>query len=514
MRFVVAIAVLVLALFAARPAAADGAPPAATFALIIGSNQSVDRDVPPLRYADDDAARYLDLFRLLGARTYLLSRLDENTRRLHPQSVAEAMEPRKAAYEEALRQLASDVTQAAGRGVETVVYFVYAGHGNVDNGIGYITLEDTRLTGADLASALAKVPAKTIHVIVDACSSYFFAYGRGPGGERRPIGSFGLVPALGADPRIGLLLSTSSARESHEWDAFQSGVFSHEVRSGLYGAADADGDGFVSYREVAAFVATANATVPNERYRPDVHARAPRGDGTLLDVRRARGRRLEIDGRHAGHYYLEDWRGVRVADVHNADGQDLSLIRPAPGGRVYLRRVDDDKEFVVPAGSSPTDVITLADLSPERPRVASRGAAHESFSALFSLPFDANVVDDYQEPPEPQAPAPDRPTGHARSLRRPIALGSIVLGGLAIGAGAALSISAAALRADGGSVSQVDAVVINDKIRTRTTAAAICYVGGGIAAAAGIALFLWPSGDGVRASVSSSGGTIGYSGVF
>ena len=44
----------------------------ATFALIIGSNVSVDAELPPLKYADDDAALYLDLFRLLGARTYLL----------------------------------------------------------------------------------------------------------------------------------------------------------------------------------------------------------------------------------------------------------------------------------------------------------------------------------------------------------------------------------------------------------------------------------------------------------
>src|SRR5258708_2124470 len=68
----------------------------ALFALIVGSNASVDTELAPLKYADDDAARYLDLFRLLGARTYLLTRLDENSRRIHPQAVAEALEPKRA----------------------------------------------------------------------------------------------------------------------------------------------------------------------------------------------------------------------------------------------------------------------------------------------------------------------------------------------------------------------------------------------------------------------------------
>ena len=65
----------------------------------------------------------------------------------------------------------------------------------------------------------------------------------------------GFADVKGLRPRenVGLLLSTSSARESHEWSGFESGVFSHEVRSGLYGAADADGDGRVSYAEIAAF---------------------------------------------------------------------------------------------------------------------------------------------------------------------------------------------------------------------------------------------------------------------
>ncbi|HEY3595157.1 MAG TPA: caspase family protein, partial [Polyangiaceae bacterium] len=257
----------------ATPPPATSSAPAARFALIIGVNKSVDPEAAPLRYADDDAASYLDLFRSLGARSYVLARLDENTQRIHPQAAAEAVPPTRIEFSRALDRLASDLAQAHERGVPTVLYFVYAGHGTVKNERGYISLEDARLGAVDLETEVVdKLHADQTHFIVDACYSYFLVTGRGPGGSRREVHGFSQLGGLATRPGVGLLLSTSSARESHEWAAFQGGVFSHEVRSGLYGAADADGDGQVTYREMVAFIERANVAVANERYRPDVFA--------------------------------------------------------------------------------------------------------------------------------------------------------------------------------------------------------------------------------------------------
>ncbi len=84
---------------------AEAAPQTATFALIIGVNRGADSELPELRYADDDAARYQELFRLLGARTHLLARMDANTKRLHAQAAAEAVAPRRAELERVLKTL-------------------------------------------------------------------------------------------------------------------------------------------------------------------------------------------------------------------------------------------------------------------------------------------------------------------------------------------------------------------------------------------------------------------------
>ena len=483
-------------------------PSTASFAVVVGANASVDKDLAPLKYADDDAARSFDMFRLLGANTTILARLDDNTRRLHPQAAAEAREPKKSEFDAAMTKLASDVALAAERGLSPTVYVVYAGHGNVENGRGYVTLEDARLTGADLARVLAKVPARRIHLIVDACSSYFLAYSRGAGGVRRSVTSFATDVSLTADPRIGLLLSTSSARESHEWDSFQAGVFSHEVRSGLYGAADADGDGVVTYREIAAFVSRANAAIPNEKFRPDVHTRPPAAGEGLVDLRRARGRRLEVDGAHSGHYFLEDARGVRLADLHNARGTTSYLVRPPPladgGGAVYLRRTEDDRELRLPAFG---DVVSIADLTDEAPRIASRGAAHEAFSSLFSLPFDETFVRAYREPiiaPEQVETSPPRDAGIG--TRRVVGLG-LAGGGLAsVVTGLAFAVDAGSASNLPPDASQSEAQRINDRI-SRDNVLAALFVGTGLVAiAGGAALYLWPSGQSTRVSVLAAPG--------
>lgn len=502
----------------ADDATARGTP--AIFAVVIGSNTSVDAELPPLTYADDDAARYVDLFRLLGARTYLLTRPDANTARLHPQAAAEAQLPRAAELEQALAHVAVDVAQARARHVETVLYFLFAGHGSVRNGEGYLTLEDARLSGRDLATKVVeKVGADHFHFIIDACDSYLVAYPRGPGGVRRPAEPLRAVHGLGDDPRVGLLLSSSSHRESHEWDGFQAGVFSHEVRSGLYGAADADGDGLVSYREIAAFVARANAAIPNERFRPQVHARAPRDTSALLAIGHRLNRRLEIDGAHAGHYVIEDARGVRLAEANTAPGTAVRLLRPAPSGREYVRRLDDDTEFVLPPDR---EVVALADLSPEQPRARTRGAAHDAFDLVFTLPFDQGAVTGYEEreldvaeagPPAPQAGAEST---SGPSTRAVVGYGALGLGaaGLAIGVTyGVLGITES--NGSSASESQRDASARNDRIARDRTVAVVGLAAGGALATTGLVLLLWPSAPrGLRAQVSPAGASIGLTREF
>lgn len=471
------VATLVVATLAAR---ADS-PSAASFALLIGVNRSVDAELAPLRYADDDAARFQELFRLLGAQTWLLARLDENTRRVHPQAAAEAMAPTDAELDAIVAKVASALEQAHARGVRTTLYVVYAGHGNVRDGEGSLALEDARLNVAALrARIFDRLPAGQTHFIADACYSSFLAAARGPGGSRRPVQGFAASAGLGD---VGLLLSTTSARESHEWEGFQAGVFSHELRSGLLGAADADGDGQVSYRELAAFVERANAAIPNERYRPDVHARPPKGGEVLVELRRGLERHLELDPTKGAHYVLEDARGVRLADVHSGSGQATRLIRPAVGGALYLTEVDSGREFALP--SEPA-TVRLASLSPTSPRAASRGAAHDAFSLTFALPFDATVVSQYRARELPDAPA------GGRAWARTSAWVSGAAGFAALAGGVTLWVLAADTRAAVTATQpQSSVAAANQRIAALNTAGVALDVTAGVALTAAVVLWLW-----------------------
>jgi caspase domain-containing protein len=475
------------AMLPAAMAAAAPATPTKTFALLVGVNRGMDAKVAPLRYADDDAVRYRDLFRAVGARTVTLASLDENTRRLHPDAASDVQPARLARLTAAVERLAREAAQARRIGARVAFYFVYAGHGRAEGGSGSIALEDADLGGADLLTrVIDKIAADENHVIVDACHSYFLVLGRGPGGSRRPMGGFVESGALAKRHDVGLLLSTSSARESHEWAAYQAGVFSQEVRSGLYGAADVDRDGLVSYAEIAAFVDRANAAIRNERYRPEVYGRPPARGHALIDLRPALSRRIEV-APGGGHQFIEDTAGIRHADFHN--DATVHLVRPGEG-RLYLRRKADDREIVLPPEVA---VLSTAELPLQEPRSSARDAANDAFASLFAMPFGSATVSTYAFRDEPVITASASPPGGRSWWTRAGTLVGLGLGaaGLASGAwGAATLLDARSLHDGAGPmITQQDASALNREIGSRNRQGAV-LLGVGIAAVAGGVLTL------------------------
>lgn len=496
-----------MATFAPRPASAAGT---ATFAVVVGVNRSVDGSAALLRYADDDAARFRDLFQAVGTRTHVLTRMDDNTRRLYP-AAAQETPPRLEALKAAVTVVAGEVAQARRRGERTIFYFVYAGHGMSQGQGGYITLEDARLSGPDLiAQIIDPIAADQTHLIVDACNSYFLVLDRGPGGTRRALRGFTQLGAIAQRRDVGLLLSTSSARESHEWAAFQAGIFSHEVRSGLYGAADADGDGVISYLEIAAFVDRANASVPNERFRPEVFSRPPEGVNGLLDLRPALARQIEVNGPYRGHYFIEDTAGVRLADFHNAGV--VRLVRPSPE-KLYLRRKGEDREYVLPPSVA---ALRTADLPLQESPAAVRGAANDAFNTLFALPFGSEAIQAYQAREDLRINAEeleDRARQRAR-IRNLAGIGLGITGVAAITGGIITYLGTRSLQQGvSDQAPQSEVAETNRRIGARNTTTAVLLGTGGAALGVGALLLLWPETP-VDLTLSAGGMSAGWRGSF
>ena len=493
---------------------ADGV---ARFVLILGVNHGVDPGLPVLRYADDDAVQYADLFRALGGKIELLTRIDPDTRRVvAPEAVALARAPRRAELTRAVAALASDVAAARVRGQRTMLYFVYAGHGNVDGKDAYLALEDRRLDSNNIEHEIIdKVRADESHLIIDACYSYLVV--RGPGGRRRDVPDF-VKLGLSRRSDVGLLLSTTATHESHEWVGFQAGIFSHEVRSGLYGAADLDGDGRITYLEIASFVRRANEAIPNERFRPEIYEKPPVSAAQLIDLRGVSGRRLRLDATAKDdHYLLEDGLGRRLADFHNASGHELRMLLPSGGQDLYLKRVGvNETEFAIPATP---DMVSLADLSPQEPRFTSKGAVDQAFRLIFSLPFDEQAIAEYvQNAPGADVVEVSRDEAGPMPFWREAAATAAF--GVAVAAGAgAVSFRSSALdaqhQANNPLLSGRDTAALNDRMVNRRHLAELSI---GVASAALLTGFwlvfaprapVHPAG-----ALDSRSGTLGLAGNF
>ena len=119
----------------ARPARAD-APPRATVALVVGSNRGALVARPDLHFADDDAARYYETFRMLAADEdlVLVTRFDRDSERQYASLKDRARPPTREALGASGTAIAKRVRELRAAGTEVDFYFVYAGHGDVDRG--------------------------------------------------------------------------------------------------------------------------------------------------------------------------------------------------------------------------------------------------------------------------------------------------------------------------------------------------------------------------------------------
>ncbi len=372
-------------------ASVSAAPaPSESFAVVIGNNVSPVLARRSLQYADDDAVKYFEVFKgfMPVDHVRLLTRPDADTARLFPAAAALASAPTRAAVDEALAELARATKAARGGGKHTQAYVVFAGHGDVDQGRGFLELEDGVLSGDALETALERLEADEVHVILDSCNSFFVLSPRKPGGRHFATPKDAALHLSERLPNVGLLVSTSAEAEVYEWSQFQSGIFSHAVRSALTGAADADGDGRVSYAEIAAFIDTATRSVANPNFRPQIFARGPRGDDSsaLVDLDAHTGPLVDADAPDPLRLTVRDAQGVRWFDLHAEAGlrtrlrlppslQDAaSLERTGAGGEV--------RRFELRGGAH----ASLSDLASSAEGAVPRGVA-DSLSALYQTPY-------------------------------------------------------------------------------------------------------------------------------
>ncbi len=422
----VATIAFVLALAWARLAHADPATAAGVtlpllpraharrFALVIGSNHTLDRRQAPLRYADDDAAKLAEVLREAEVDVELLATLDRDSQAIWADQVGVAHPARRRMLEARWAALRARMQAAKDRGSKVEFILFYSGHGDVGpDGQGYLTLDDGKFTRSDLfGKLLASSPADHNHVLLDACQSEQFVLTRGKRRWKSDDATTGYDEdvrrylerhQLAAFPNTGVLLAHSVDQQTHEWEHYRGGIFTHELVSGLRGGADLNGDGQLEYSEIGAFVSAANRAVTDPRARLQVVVRPPADDERrplLVHPALVATRVLFITGDVPDLYTVEDRRGIRVADIRRS-GDRPAYVRLPPGDMFITREHDAGGEAIreeVEISADRAGMVLSSTLTFAPGQQRARGSLDAAFRAgLFTTPFGRGYYDGYTD---------------------------------------------------------------------------------------------------------------------
>jgi len=357
------------------------APPVLRQAVIVGVNDGVDAGgeaSPALRYADDDAFAYAQLFAQSGYRVFLHVAPDRETAEVRADELQGLRSPSKAELTSSLAAAAREARKARAAGARADLVVVYVGHGRLDgNGSASLTLADGGWQRSELIEQLFETADfDLVHLIVDACHAAAMVAGRGD--AARVDDDFQTMLARGvlADyPHVGVLMGASADQTAFEWSRVQGGVFSHVLRSGMRGAADVDEDGRIVYGELHGFVLSALEGVPSP-YRQKVLIRPPAKAPLAALVEHGETRRLRVGS--SGRVAVWGPHGM-VAEAHREAPYSLTLPPNRPlEAEVNGARFRLDGEQLVPE-------VARGHMA-ER----SAGVADAVHRGLFALPFDAS----------------------------------------------------------------------------------------------------------------------------
>jgi hypothetical protein len=410
-------------------------------------------DLASLHYADDDAASMVALGRELGAQTQLLTVLDADSRRRFPSLAGAAVPPTLSELRRIVGTYRARFEADLREGHEPVLLLFYSGHGIVRAGEPpSLSMLDGPLTRSILYDEiLAVLPARYIHLIIDACHAEAVVRPRDVQADVSPVSDqqleeYAARNTLRRFPNVGAVIATSTAAEAHEWDQYQRGIFTYQVLSALRGAADVNEDGFVEYSELFAFLGSANAGVADPRARlsvvvrpPAVNPRAPIAD---LSSARRHGGILTGLGPGLGRFFVEDERGNRLGEMLPERGFHFQLVMPG-GEALYLRATSGEASFRIDPGAR----LTLGSLQPSPDSLRSRGSMESSLRrGLFATPFGPTYYRGFVDARPEMPPVPmnengmsmlpgDAGVGGRSNVTRTVGwvLGGVGAAGLAVG---------------------------------------------------------------------------------
>jgi hypothetical protein len=440
-----------------------------TYALIMGNNTPPSEQagmLSLLHYADDDAVRFYRFFKHITADVRLFTVPDAETQLRFQGITAEAEVPTIAAVRQAAVKLGAQIEGNRKKGDKTVVYIVFSGHGSyTESGEPALVLLDGLMTQAVLyQDILGKLNADYQHLFIDACYAEGVVGTRGlfnrevdarqvsiNSAEKNAV----IGPASSQFPGLGVVVSSSADKETHEWSKIESGVFTHELLSGLAGPADINRDGKIVYSELFAFITAANRGITDARGKLDVIARPPEKnqDAPIVDLTSFGNISfLQGDPSSLHHFVIELDTGERYLEA-NLGSMTYAHIALPGSGTAYLRTKDLEARLNLSQGM----LLNFSDLRFKKYETQSKGSIETALSkGLFIAPYGVEYYQGFIDKSGLYAVSMDAPplvlntqykpsSDKTDRTKKALAISAFTLAGVAAGAAVtcgALSLSA------------------------------------------------------------------------
>jgi len=317
-------AALIAVALAASPAVA-----AERLAILVGNNRGLPGEVR-LRYAESDAEK-------IGKALVDLGGFEPGE--IHSLLGAGADDVRAL-----LRRLARP------GGGPAVSLFYYSGHGDASG----LHLAGSTLPFEELRDLLSGLGGKVNLTLVDSCASG--AMTRAKGARPGPAYDIDVLRDPALEGRI-VITSSSDDEIAQESDRLEGSFFTYYWVSGLYGAADANGDNLVTLEEAFrfAYFRTLERTIESRVgvQRPSFSlALAGQGQLVLANLSRSSARLEVARGSRSGQYFVLDSDKRLLLTEIAASGNGPAGIR-VPPGKYRVRKREE-------AGSLVADVVVGA----------------------------------------------------------------------------------------------------------------------------------------------------------
>ncbi len=300
---------------AATPASAE----VRRFALLVGANDGGGERVR-LHYANSDADALADVLRNIGG--------------VGAGDLIQLRDPTRTELENAFSDMAAKLRNVEATGMRTQLLFYYSGHSD-ERGL---LLGDERVEYGALRKRVQAVPADVRIAILDSCASGAFT--RAKGGTKRPP----FLAGSSASVEGHAFLTSSSANEAaQESDRVGGSFFTHFFTTGLRGAADVDGDRYVTLTEAYRFAFDETLERTESTRGGAQHAAydiqlAGSGDLIMTDLRRPSAT-LVIADDVIGRVSVRGGSGRLAAELYKPAGAGALSLALEPGR--YQVLVDD-----------------------------------------------------------------------------------------------------------------------------------------------------------------------------